>query len=344
MSEKSEKSEKVVPSTGSTKIKVEKYVNTLSDYAPKQFQPQIQKAAPFIGQAVQKLEELIPVIHAYYLKALELWKKLEPYKPDLLIPSFIGLIMCFFGGSFLTLIAAVEAYRICGYETTLNCINTLISDFEKVVQANKKDDEVDDDNDGVPDVLQVSNKELAKRKVILFLKTVDPKRVTDALGGIHAGLLAVVATLKLEFAKTITLGHSIATTVEEPVHKYLLPYVIKLVPAEYHKWAKVVISYTIKSIAISIAWSLQRLVSSFHSAIRGGLMCSRNILVYCSKMGYANINHEDTYIDEIVGFALAIAGLFFQLRFGFGLPFPLNILLFPFSIAEYLLIWLIAGK
>jgi hypothetical protein len=61
-----------------------------------------------------------------------------PYRPELLIPSFIGLVMCFFGGNFLTLIAAIEAYKMCGYETTLNCINNLIADFKKVADVNKK--------------------------------------------------------------------------------------------------------------------------------------------------------------------------------------------------------------
>jgi hypothetical protein len=53
--------------------------------------------------------------------------------------------MCFFGGSYLTLIAAVEAYKMVGYESSLLCISNLMEDFKKVVAANKKDDEVDAD-------------------------------------------------------------------------------------------------------------------------------------------------------------------------------------------------------
>lgn len=70
-------------------------------------------------------------------------------------------------------------------------------------------------------------------------------------------------------------------------------------------------------------------------------MFSRNILEYLSEMKYVQINHEETMLDEIVGYGLALVGLYFQLAFGFGLPFPLNILLFPFRIAEYVLIWLV---
>ena len=67
--------------------------------------------------------------------------------------------------------------------------------------ANSVDDSKDDDNDGIADVLQISNEELMKRKCLLFLRTVDPKRITDAIGGINAGFLAVAATLKMQFAK-----------------------------------------------------------------------------------------------------------------------------------------------
>jgi hypothetical protein len=75
--------------------------------------------------------------------------------------------------------------------------------------------------------------------------------------------------------------------------------------------------------------------------MRGGLMFSRNIIEYLTEMKYINLKHEDTMIDEFAGYALAAVGLYFQLAFGFGLPFPLNILLLPFTIAEYLLVAII---
>ena len=46
--------------------------------------------------------------------------------------------MCFFGGSFMTLIAAVEAYRLTGWESTYKCLHELYLDLMQVVEANKK--------------------------------------------------------------------------------------------------------------------------------------------------------------------------------------------------------------
>jgi hypothetical protein len=48
----------------------------------------------------------------------EAWKKLEPYHPEELLPALLGLILVFYGGTFMTIIAAVEAYRIIGWANT----------------------------------------------------------------------------------------------------------------------------------------------------------------------------------------------------------------------------------
>lgn len=70
-------------------------------------------------------------------------------------------------------------------------------------------------------------------------------------------------------------------------------------------------------------------------------MFSRNIMEYLSIMKIYEINHEESLLDEIAGYALAGLGLMFQLRTGFALPFPLNILLLPFSLVEWALMWAI---
>ena len=111
---------------------------------------------------------------------------------------------------------------------------------------------------------------------------------------------------------------------------------------DYKKWAKPVVHYAIKSFAISIAWTVQRVISAFHSAIRGGLMFTRNIIEYLREMKFMDINHEDTYLDEVIGYGIAALGFLVQVFYGFALPLPLSILLLPFTIAEYVLISLVS--
>lgn len=286
-------------------------------------------------------EVMIPFIESSFKTVERLWKRLEPYSPELLIPSFIGLIMCFFGGHYLTLIAAVEAYRMIGFSATYSAIRDIIADIRNLEQANEKDDEEDLDGDGIADVKEVSAGRLAERKALLILRTIDPIRMEHAIVAINSGFLAVVATLKVQFAKAITLGHAIAHSIEVPVHDYLTPHLENSLPSEYRKWVKPAVSYTINAIAISIAWTIQRVISAYHSAIRGGTMFARNIFVYLCVKKYLAINHEESILDEILAAIVAALGLWFQLSNGFSLPFPLNILLFPCTLAEWILEWVV---
>jgi hypothetical protein len=45
------------------------------------------------------VELAIPFFIKAYEQALVLKKKSEPYRLDLLLPTFFGLVMCFFGGN-----------------------------------------------------------------------------------------------------------------------------------------------------------------------------------------------------------------------------------------------------
>ena len=124
---------------------------------PANVQPYVDKAAPVIAkvqsvistdslslnliafpQIADLIEKAIPMIMLAYQKIMEFWKRISPYHPELLAPAFMGLVMCFFGGSYMTLIAAVEAYRLTGWESTHKCIVDLYEDFQKVAEANKK--------------------------------------------------------------------------------------------------------------------------------------------------------------------------------------------------------------
>eukprot|EP00604_Paraphysomonas_vestita_P001877 CAMPEP_0174821670 /NCGR_PEP_ID=MMETSP1107-20130205/9172_1 /TAXON_ID=36770 /ORGANISM="Paraphysomonas vestita, Strain GFlagA" /LENGTH=244 /DNA_ID=CAMNT_0016038953 /DNA_START=313 /DNA_END=1047 /DNA_ORIENTATION=+ len=241
----------------------------------------------------------------------------------------------------MTLIAAVEAYRLTGWESTYQCLHDLYIDLQKVIEANQKDDTVDKDGDGVADVLQIDAKELVTRKTLLFLKTVDPHRFTSAISGIQSGFLAVVAALKVQFAKAVTLGNAIAEILEVPTLRYLVPLFELILPDDYKKWASPILKYTIRSTAVSIAWTLQRVLSAFHSALAGGVMATRNIIDYLNVMGHWQTKHEDTYIDEVAGYALAAVGFWFQLSSGFQLPFILSVLLFPFTFAEWFLMYMV---
>jgi len=319
----------------STAEKAEKYVLALSQTLPESLRGYVVKVSPYIGQAAEGIEKCIPYVELVISKYHEIAKKLQPYKLELLLPALFGLVMCFFGGSFLTLISAFEAYRISGWKPTSDAVVSLYDAFQECVKADEKDNKKDDDADGTLDVLEISPAQLLARKSYLFVTTVDPKRITTALTAINSGFMAVIATLKLQFAKAVTLGASIGETLQKPALQYLKEPFEKILPPDFKQWAEPVIIYTVKAWCISIAWTLQRIVSAFHSALRGGVMVSRNVLDYMSVMGYYHVDHSTSQMDEIAGYVLAAAGFWFQLSWGFRLPFLLSILLFPLSIAVH---------
>mmetsp|Transcript_6478 Transcript_6478/g.14308 ORF Transcript_6478/g.14308 Transcript_6478/m.14308 type:complete len:90 (+) Transcript_6478:769-1038(+) len=62
-----------------------------------------------------------------------------------------------------------------------------------IVEENKKDDQVDEDGDGIPDTRQISGKELLQRKAKLVLAKMDPEKVNAALTAIYRGMTCGMA-------------------------------------------------------------------------------------------------------------------------------------------------------
>ncbi len=93
------------------------------------------------------------------------------------------------------------------------------------------------------------------------------------------------------------------------------------------------------------------MLSSYHSAITGGLMFSRNTLSYFKVIpsdafsSSSDSTKGDDFLHRclvgLLAYAVAALGIYFQLSLGFHLPFPLNIVLFPFTAVEYLLMWMV---
>jgi len=111
-----------------------------------------------------------------------------------------------------------------------------------------------------------------------------------------------------------------------------------VIPADYRKWIAPAIKYLCAWLGMSVAWFLERIISGFHSAVRGGFMFARCMLAYLAvQQIIPAIDHEDTYIDEIVGAIIAAVGFGFQFSMGFTLPWFLKLPFLPLTIVEYLL-------
>ena len=90
----------------------------------------------------------------------------------------LGLLLA--GGAFPVLLACCEAFRQYGHSRVAESFQVLRVQYREAAAANKKDDALDEDEDGVPDVFQVSEQALISRKALLFMRVVNPQQVSDA--------------------------------------------------------------------------------------------------------------------------------------------------------------------
>lgn len=252
-----------------------------------------------------------------------------------LIPAIFGFILCFFGGVFPLLIASVEGFELGGFANLRQSLKDLYSQASAAWEASKKDDEVDADGDGIADVKQISARKLYVRKVLLCAKVVDPAKVQENCLHISTGVLSVLAVLKMEFARAIALGAQVSTLLKRQVDEKVIPAIVPLVPDELQKWVEPVTGFIVKTVVCSLAMAVARIVSAVHSALRGGRLAGEGIVRYLYRIGQIDFKPEDSYVDETIGYAMAAVGFLFQIYMGFHLFFPVNLFLFPFTMAEY---------
>ena len=299
---------------------------------------------PQIAQALNLLARFINFIGPYYVKAAEQGYKLYTTLPLEVVEALIGLGLCFFGGTFVASIAAAEAFMLCGWDTTKRALDDVYCELKSIKDASVADAKKDDDHDGKPDIEQLPPAEQLKRRVrVAALAVRDPTKLSTAAGGLYMGWIAVQGTLRLKFARTVTLGVSIANTLDGIVQRNGVPVLQKYVDPALAHWLPVIVSTMAKMLAVALAWQLQVMISSVQSALRGGLLASRKTLAYLNRTGRVKLAEDDTYLDEMAGFALAASGCYFQWRTGWAPPFPMNIVMLPFTAVEWYIRWSITS-
>eukprot|EP00616_Rhizochromulina_sp_CCMP1243_P016807 CAMPEP_0118975282 /NCGR_PEP_ID=MMETSP1173-20130426/15329_1 /TAXON_ID=1034831 /ORGANISM="Rhizochromulina marina cf, Strain CCMP1243" /LENGTH=361 /DNA_ID=CAMNT_0006925147 /DNA_START=57 /DNA_END=1142 /DNA_ORIENTATION=- len=316
-----------------------KLISSASESAPPAAVPYLKMMAPVLSAVLVGLHMALPLI----LSAAAAVDKFFQVVPAQLLVAVFGALICFFGGMYPATIAAMEAWQQAGGRRAYENARDLYIEFKRVMHKSAEDDLKDEDGDGIADVDQISGKELFMRKAHIALTTCDPDKLNGAIQGIYTGWVGVIAVLKIQFAKTIALGSAIGDFLYSPALRVATPVLVHLIPEDYHRWIPSLVLYVCKSIALSIAWYVQRVISAFHSAIRGGLLCSRGVLNFMNSRGIIDFNDTESYLDEIVGWSLAAAGFYFQFMMGFSMPFPFNLLLWPFGVAEWYIVWTVSS-
>jgi len=278
----------------------------------------------------------LPVIQMTYSFYQKIARIIEPYHPEEFFPMILGFVLAFFGAHFGVLIAAIEAFKMCGWEASKKHFQDLYEDYLVVKEASEKDDQVDDNNDGIADVKQITEQQLIVRKMRLYLKSCHPDKISDALSGIYTGFVGVIATLRIQFSSTITLGAKIGDLTSSVISRIATPVLSLVFPGEYQKWVPVILKYFSKGIGVWVAWWATSITTSIHSALRGGEQFANGLAQYSSRTGSSRLLRirENTLVYSGIMYAVAFMGFYWQLSHFFSLPFPLNFLLSPFTFME----------
>ena len=250
-----------------------------------------------------------------------------------------GLGLLLTGGAFPLLLASYEAFRQYGYSRVAESFEVLRVQYRQAAEANKKDDALDEDKDGVPDVLQVSQQALLSRKVLLFMRVVNPQQVSDAALSLWLAGTAVLCAVGLNFAQALTFGTAIGDSI---LVGFLSAggkeFIQQRIPLEFHKWVLPLLGYSARMAGVSVAWAMQRFASTFQASVRGGHMLLVGIAEFLRESGTElPFLKPGSPIFTLLCWLLAVIGFLLQVRTGFRISFPLNLCFFPALVLEQIL-------
>src|SRR5690554_4516330 len=134
-----------------------------------------------------------------------------------------------------------------GLEDLKEDLRVIYVNYRRVVRANRRDNLVDADGDGIADVLQIDRRELASRKLKLALTAVRPADLSKAISDLTLTFFAIIATLKVRFAEAVTLGGGLGEAFSKFALGTLLPPLRLMVPKEFHGWLRPLLVYSCKS-------------------------------------------------------------------------------------------------
>ena len=125
------------------------------------------------------LRVLLPLYWKMYAFGYSVLSKL----PTNAMRMVFGAALCLFGGHFFASVAAIEAFRIFGWEQLRHHVSIVVAEAQSVADASRKDNDVDEDENGVADVDEMTSRELLRHKTALAMSTVkDPQRLQAAAG------------------------------------------------------------------------------------------------------------------------------------------------------------------
>jgi len=270
--------------------------------------------------------------------------------PMNVLQMIFGVALCFFGGVYFASIAAIEAFRNFGGQQLVEELTICWTEASAVQEASAQDDTVDANRDGIADVEQIKMNEYINRKgKVAMVAIKDPMRLHTALCYLFTAWISVIATLKLQFARTVAISLGIAELLELPLVQIFGPLLAMAMGPDLKHWPAAIIVTVVKIIAVIVAAYIQAIISAFYSGLRGGRLFAEGLINILGEKGLLDkfpdslvskpFDPNTSYLDELLMAPLAAGGFYYQISHNFQLEFPLDLALLPLTIVEWILKW-----
>jgi len=293
------------------------------------------------------VKPLIIIVMAYIWVFKQLYK-IYKILPMNIVSIIFGVGLCFFGGTYFAAIAAAEAAINLGGADMWEHFKTCYNEASVVAVANTEDDKVDANKDGIMDVKQMSTNDLISHKALVAMMSVkDPMKLQKAITALINVWVAVIATLKFQFAKTVAVALGIANMLSLPACRVVGPLLCSVMGPDLNHWVPTIIDTTIKIITVWFATYIQSCISAFYSGLRGGRIIATSIFNIMTERGWMDklpdcltakpFDPDQSYLDEAIQYPIAAFGFYYQITHGFALEFPWNLICLPLTIIEWII-------
>eukprot|EP00439_Symbiodinium_sp_Y106_P086337 s158_g32.t1 len=302
--------------------------------------PLLAQALRFLAPVAAPLGDWALVIGRGYITAFT-WLYSMCSKTPYELQAATGLVLCFFGGTFVALFAAVEAFRKMGFQRLQVEVQYIIDQAALVEAASEADDLKDENADGIADVDQMDARQLLRQKLHVAMMSIeDPQRLEAAVSSLWAACLGALATLKLQFAQTVAYALAFAEMLKLPALRLLAPALSSLLGKELQHWVETILEVLLKAVLILTVWLVAKAQGAVYACLRGGTMFGVAFLKILEERGVLRrlcnkpFDPESSYLDEILGFSMAALGFYWQLSSSFLVPWPMSWLLWPLTALE----------
>ncbi|ORC89477.1 uncharacterized protein TM35_000122520 [Trypanosoma theileri] len=302
---------------------------------------QIQLASRLTEKGVDLLDTVYPIGERVYNKIAIASSTIKENQFARVLPILLGFALCFFGGCFTILVTLLEVLYLTSWDRIKKNVNILYDNYRAVREASAKDDTVDANNNGIPDVQELTRNELFSRKLRVFLNSVDITAVNDAMNALVLAFLAITAALHDKISCALAFGCSTANIVK----KYcgLKKFLEDNLPPEQKKLAEPISNTILNGFCMILTVIFEKYAITAYCAARGAQLIIENASALQKELASADGKEKnigislDTPKGKAIIILLTVMGFVWQAYNGFTLPFPINILLFPITLVDGLL-------